>query len=185
MKKNTLFAAVFLSAIALGTVACGGSGTVMSGNANPAPATNTSTSTSSGSAGGNGADSPKAAVVALVTDILEERYSDACELNLAPAGTDNATECQKPQVASAMRQLHEAWAKPGIALPPQSKVDVTKLTTQGDSASVDDTGITVDGHTLHDIMLIGSTGNTSSFSMQITAKEKNSRWYIGDMNMNI
>ena len=181
--RTHLFAVAALPVIALGAVACGAGGSVTAGSANPAPA-NPSTTTNSGSTG-SGASSPKAVVIAMVTDILETHYTEACMLNLPPAGMDIATECKKTEVTSALKQLHEAWAKPGVTLPPQSQVDVTKITTSGDSGSVQDTAITVDGHTLHDLMLIGSTGDTSGFSMQVTVKKKDSRWYIGDLNMGI
>ena len=185
MVQPVLFAVALLPVIALGTVACGAGASVMSGNANPVPATNPSTVTSSGTSGSRGADSPKAAVIALVTDILEKRYTEACMLNMPPAGTDIATECQKPEVTAVLQHLHDAWAKPGITLPPTSQVNVTTVATSGRAASVQDTAITVDGHTLHSLMLIGATGDTGSFGMSLSLKEQNARWYIGDMNMNV
>ena len=83
----------------------------------------------------------------------------------------------------ARSTLHDAWAKPGITLPPKAKVEVTGVTKNGDTASVHDTTITVDGHTLNSLMLIGSTGDTAVFGMQLSLHQQGVQWYLGDMNL--
>ncbi|WP_245633587.1 hypothetical protein [Amycolatopsis jejuensis] len=135
---------------------------------------------------GPGADTPGAAVEAWVTNILTERYKEAC-LASAPVsapGKDPETECADPSRISAAKSLREAWAKPGVKLPPESKVEVTGVPADGDKVAVPDTAIKLDGRTLHSLELIGATGNTDGFSLKITAQKHDGKWYIGDMDIN-
>jgi hypothetical protein len=122
------------------------------------------------------------------TDVLEQHYREARLLNGASAGgnLDPAKACADPQATKTFTSLHDAWAKPGITLPPQSKVTVTvtvnRITPNGDTATVTDTGISLDGHTLNALMLIGST-NAQGFGVTWTMQQQKGRWFISSMDL--
>ncbi|WP_083752627.1 hypothetical protein [Actinosynnema sp. ALI-1.44] len=84
-----------------------------------------------------------------------------------------------------MESLHEAWAKPGVKLPPQAEVKVTGVVPQGDTATVTDAAISVDGRTLRELALIGATGNVESFSVSLEVKKRNGAWYVGDLQIRL
>ena len=166
-----------------GVAACGSTTTAGSAVAtatSTAPATSTTTAAPDKA---QGAKTPEAEVVAWVTDVLEAHYTKACLRSMAPPGMDIATACKNPEAIHTLTSLHDAWAKPGITLPPKSTVQVTGVTTNGDTATVHDTTITVGGHTLNSLMLIGATGDVGGFGMSMSLQKQNGQWYIGDMNM--
>jgi hypothetical protein len=154
-----------------------------------ASASAASGSTSSGAA--SAAATPGDALVGWVTDILETHYQQAC-LAAAPAiapGQDPQKVCSGQQISqfdSVAKSLHEAWAKPGITLPPGGRVEATAAASSagGSSVTIPDTAITVDGHTLHALELIGSSGDTSAFSMTFDVKKIDGAWYVYDWNIN-
>lgn len=128
------------------------------------------------------AGTPGAAVAAWVTQILEEKYVEACKASVAVA--DPATSCTgESRATRSLKQLHEAWAKPGVTLPPKAKVEVGKVDAKGDSVTVPDTAVTVDGRTLRDLELIGATGNTSTFKLDLKVQKKDAIWYVSDMKL--
>lgn len=174
-----------LPVLLLGAVACGSDQSGPNDQPEPsAPDSPSANTTNSGSEEGNtpsAAETPVAAVETWVTYILEERYSEACQSTavVAPPKPDIAAFCASPEGQIGYTNLHTAWAKPGITLPPQSKVTAADATVHGDSATVPDTLISVDGHTLKSLMLIGSTGEgVSSFSITLTVQRQEKGWYV-------
>ncbi|ONI78113.1 hypothetical protein ALI144C_30815 [Actinosynnema sp. ALI-1.44] len=99
------------------------------------------------------------------------------------AGQDAETVCNGPQAKKTLESLHEAWAKPGVKLPPQAQVKVSDVVPHGDTATVADTAVSVDGRTLHELALIGATGNVGSFSVTLEVKKNNGAWHIGDLQI--
>lgn len=183
-----------VAALALGLTACGSSGTVDTGSSpSSAQATSAQASSAPASSGGpnssGGAKTPGAAVSTWVTQVLREDYVKACLSSAvveAQAGQDPATLCASGGAAvSSMKRLHDAWAKPGIALPPAAKVKVDNVDTQGDTATVPDTSIMVGDKSLHELELIGSSGNTSTFQLKLQVVKKDGAWYVGDMEISI
>ncbi|KAA9159668.1 hypothetical protein FPZ12_019930 [Amycolatopsis acidicola] len=81
--------------------------------------------------------------------------------------------------------MHDAWAKPGVKLPPEGKVEVSGVTATGDKVTVPDTAVTVDGKSLHDLELIGSTGDVSSFKLSLETTKKDGAWYVSDWNIDL
>jgi hypothetical protein len=182
-----------LPALAFGTAACGSaetgaSSTGASGAATTATtpsSTPKSTDKSTPTSEKASADTPAAAVETWVTQILQERYTEAC-LATAPAmpkEQDPATVCNGPDVKQSLASLHEAWAKPGVKLPPEGKVKATGVTAQGETVTVPDTAISVDGRTLHDLALIGATGNVDSFSFSLEMQKRDGVWFVGDLHI--
>ncbi|MBB1152520.1 hypothetical protein H4281_05215 [Amycolatopsis sp. DR6-1] len=80
--------------------------------------------------------------------------------------------------------MHDAWAKPGVTLPPQGKVTVDEVSTSGDQVTVPDTAVKLDGRTLRSLELIGSTGNTSSFSLAFKVQKHEGAWYVQGFDLN-
>lgn len=199
-----ILSAVLLAGAAAGLAGCSSaaksadaSATTSAGAADSASAsaasdeTSASSGAASSSAGSSSAATPGDALVGWVTDILETRYQKAC-LDAAPAiapGQDPQKVCSGQQISqfdSVAKSLHEAWAKPGIALPPSGRVAATAAANSagGSSITIPDTAITVDGHTLHALELIGSSGDTSAFSMTFDVKKIDGAWYVYDWNIN-
>lgn len=180
--------AVLVSAMAFGLAACGSSvaGTgVAASSGGTSPTATPPTGTSKSSSANASADSPAAAVESWVTQILQKRYTEAC-LASAPAmapDQDAETVCNGPEAKKTLESLHEAWAKPGVKLPPQAKVKATGVTPQGDTVTVADTAISVDGRTLHELALIGASGNVESFSVSLELKKRNGTWHVGDLHI--
>ncbi|MFD2420555.1 hypothetical protein [Amycolatopsis pigmentata] len=156
------------------------------GAANPVAASssaNTSAAAPSSKASSQAA-TPGDAVSAWVTQVLQEKYVDACKTSVAiVAPSTSCTDDGNNDVISAFKHLHEAWAKPGVTLPPKGKVEVAKIDAKGDSATVPDTAVKVDGKTLRDLELIGSSGNTSSFKLDLKTQKKDGVWYVSDMHI--
>ncbi|WP_372660806.1 hypothetical protein [Amycolatopsis kentuckyensis] len=144
------------------------------------PASASAAAPSSSAPAASGAETPGAALELWVTQILEERYTEACLSGapLLPAGKDAETLCKNPQALSSAKSLREAWAKPGVDLPPQGKVEVTAAPAKGDKVTVPDTAIKLDGRTLRDLELIGATGDTGSFSLSFTVQKHAGAWYV-------
>ncbi len=116
-----------------------------------------------------------------VTEVLHGNYSGLCMSNapVLPAEQDPAAFCAQPMVQKSMTSLHDAWAKPGVKLPPEGKVEVAVPGGQnGDTVEVPDSAITLDGRSLRDLELIGSSGNTGSFALTLEATKKDGRWYV-------
>jgi hypothetical protein len=128
----------------------------------------------------SGAETPEAAVERWVTQILEERYIEACLSGapLLPAGQDAEALCQSPAALSSAKSLREAWAKPGVDLPPQAKVAVATVPATGDKVTVPDTAVEVGGRTLRELELIGATGDTGSFSLSLKVQKHAGAWYV-------
>ncbi|MEV7095342.1 hypothetical protein AB0M80_21120 [Amycolatopsis sp. NPDC051045] len=157
----------------------------VAGSASPAavgPATSAAsvTAPSSPAQPASGAETPGAAVERWVTQILEERYTEACLSGapLLPAGQDAEALCQSPAALASAKSLHEAWAKPGVELPPGAKVEVATVPATGDKVTVPDTAVELDGRTLRDLELIGATGDTGSFSLSLKVEKHAGAWYV-------
>src|SRR5947209_9713437 len=123
-RKNLLWLAV-APALLAGVTACGArttAGTAIGTSGTAAP---TTSATAAGTDEPLGAKTPEAEVTAWVTDVLEAHYTKACMRNMAPPGMDLATACKNPEAIHTLTSLHDAWAKPGITLPPKAKVEVT------------------------------------------------------------
>lgn len=181
-------------ALAIGLVGCGTTDTVsglaQSTPSASAPAATTSAPSSgsgSGSSSAGGAKTAAAAMTSFVTQVLQQHYAKACKDNApgAAPGQAPATVCAKPEMTKTLTSLHDAWAKPGVQLPPVGKVKVSALSPQGDSVTVPDTAVTLDGHTLHDLELIGSSGDTSSFKMSFVVTKVNGSWYVSNFNIDV
>lgn len=177
---------VAVSALALGLAACGGE--AVSGSAQPIQGSTAPASSSAAAGGGQGEDStktPEGALKSWITQVLQEKYAEACEAS-APAaapGQDPATVCASDDIKTSLSSMREAWAKPGVKLPPEGKVTVDALSPAGDSITVPDTAVSVDGRTLHDLELIGATGNTSSFKLSLEMTKQDGTWYVSDWNI--
>ncbi|WP_245617141.1 hypothetical protein [Amycolatopsis taiwanensis] len=181
-------------ALALGLTACGSKDTGTTGTGtSPVSVPAASAPSGSASASSNNTDSaggartPGEAVSAWVTQILQEEYTKACQSSAvvaAEAGQDPATMCESGGGAvSSMKHLHDAWAKPGITLPPAAKVKVDDVDPKGDTATVPDTSIKLGDKSLRDLELIGSSGDTSSFRLDLQVVKKDGAWYVGGMDI--
>jgi hypothetical protein len=187
MTKNSLVrrvvSSVALVALLTGAAACNGSAmsATVSGSATPAT---TPPAAAPGGAAPKGAATPEALMTTFVTDVLEQHYRKACLLNGAPPGTNlnPAVVCAQSQATKTLTSLRDGWVKPGITLPPRSKVTVNKITPKGDKATVTDTGISLDGHTLNALMMIGSH-NAQGFGVTWTLQRQNRGWLIASMDL--
>jgi hypothetical protein len=157
----------------------------VAGSASPAPggpATSAASATapSSPAQAASGAETPGVAVERWVTQILEERYTEACLSGapLLPAGQDAEALCKSPTALASAKSLREAWAKPGVELPPRGKVEVATVTAKGDKVTVPDTAVKLDGRTLRSLELIGATGDTGSFSLGLKVQKHAGAWYV-------
>ncbi|WP_409462451.1 hypothetical protein [Amycolatopsis sp. GA6-003] len=171
-------------AILLSLAACGS--TDVAGSPGPAAAPPSSAPQPSAAETASGASTYQIAVERWVTQILREQYEEAC-LSSAPAmppGKDAKTLCKSPAARKSAESLHEAWAKPGVALPPRGKVTVDQVSATGDEVTVPDTAVKLDGRTLHSLELIGATGNTSSFSLAFKVRKHEGAWYVQGFDMN-
>lgn len=131
---------------------------------------NSSHGTAPGGTDAQGTATPEALMTTFVTDVLEEHYSEAGLLN------DHHEDTR------TLINLHLWWAKPGITLPPQSKVTVGKITPNGDTATVTDIDISLDGQTLNDLMLIGSH-YAQGFGVSWTLRQQNGKWVISSLDL--
>lgn len=128
-----------------------------------------------------GSAKPGETVKNFVTGVLHGNYTELCTANapVLPAGQDPAAFCAQPALQKSMGSLHNAWAKPGVKLPPEGKVEVdVPAGKNGDTVEVPDSAVKLDGRSLRDLELIGSSGNTSSFALTLEAKKKDGRWYV-------
>ncbi|WP_244210916.1 hypothetical protein [Amycolatopsis kentuckyensis] len=118
---------------------------------------------------------------------MEEQYTQACLSGapVLPAGQDAETLCKSPRALASAKSLREAWAKPGVKLPPRGKVEVAEVTTKGDEVTVPDTAVKLDGRTLHSLELIGATGNTGSFSLTFKMKKHEGAWYVQGFDLKL
>ncbi|WP_328615113.1 hypothetical protein OHS18_46570 [Amycolatopsis sp. NBC_00355] len=181
--------------LSLGLTACNGKLGSESGTAVPVSpaqgqvAASVPSATSESASIPSGGHTAGLAVVKWVTQVLNEDYAKACRSSAAvapPEAGDPAKMCASDgDAVTAMKQLHDSWAKPGIPLPPEVNVEVDDVAVQGDSASVSDTSIKIGDKTLRDLELIGSSGDTSSFTLTLRVKKKEDVWYVGDMNIHI
>jgi hypothetical protein len=158
--------------------ACGSA--QVAGSASPVSPATSATAPSSAAQPASGAGTPGAAVERWVTQILDEQYTEAClsSAPLLPAGQDAGTRCKSPAALRSAKSLREAWAKPGVELPPQGKVEVTGVPAKGDEVTVPDTAVTLGGRTLRSLELVGATGDTGSFSLSFTVKKHQGAWYV-------
>lgn len=172
-----------LPSVLLSAVACGG--VSMSGTAagsSPAVTGARASSALPGAVDSTDVATPEALMISFITDVLRRDYQRACLLSVAPKGVDGAAACAKPAATSTLMALHDAWAKPGIPLPPASRVTVSGITTSGESATVSDTAIAVDGRTLNALTLIGST-NATGFHLKWSLSRMGGQWYIEQMDL--
>ncbi|WP_406638700.1 hypothetical protein [Amycolatopsis sp. WGS_07] len=171
-RKTTTWLAV--PAILLSLAACGS--TEVAGSP-VAPTTSSAPKTSEPKPG---APTYQAAVERWVTQILQKHYEKAClsSAPVLPPGQDAKTLCKRPEAQKSAASLHEAWAKPGVALPPQGKVTVDEVSATGDQVTVPDTAVKLDGRTLRSLELIGATGNTGSFSLTFKVQKHEGAWYV-------
>ena len=94
-----------------------------------------------------------------------------------PPGSDPQTKCAAPEVAKTLTALHDNWAKPNqVTLPPEGKVTVDPVKPTGNTATVPDTAVKVDGRTLHELMLIGA-GNVSG-QIAFKLQQIDGAWYV-------
>jgi len=187
--------AVLGISLSLGLTACNWKLGLESGTASPvSPAQGQVTgsvppTTSESASIPSGGHTAGLAVVKWVTQVLNEDYAKACQSSAAvapPEAGEPAKICASDgDAVNAMKQLHDSWAKPGIPLPPEVNVEVEDVDVQGDSASVPDTSIKIGDKTLRDLELIGSSGDTSSFTLTLKVKKKEDVWYVSDMNIHI
>lgn len=139
---------------------------------------------------GNGRESsgfktPASAVESFVTQVLRGRYKEAC-LASAPervSESEAKARCSGPQAKKMLKSLHDAWAKPGVKLPPEAKVEVTNLTKEGNTARVPDSQITLDGRTLRELELLGSSGDTKNFNFSLGLRKHDKTWHINKMDI--
>jgi hypothetical protein len=127
-------------------------------------------------------------VAVWVTHIVSEEYADACRLSATVAadepGQDAETLCASGgDGIEAVTHLHEAWVKPGIALPPDAEVKVDEVDAQGDTATVPDTSIRIGDKSLREIELIGSSGDIDSFQLSLQVQKQDGLWYVAGMNI--
>lgn len=135
-----------------------------------------------------GAAEPDEAVKVFVTRVLNERYTKACMASapVLPTGREAAAFCAQPMVRKSLTALHDSWAKPGVTLPPEGKLAVT---VEGEPASgtitVPDTAVTLDGRSLRELELIGSSGDTDSFRLSFDVEQKDGRWYVESWDVEV
>ncbi|MFD2466296.1 hypothetical protein [Amycolatopsis silviterrae] len=144
------------------------------------PSTPTASSAPKTSEAKPGAPTYQVAVERWVTQILQKHYAKAClsSAPVLPPGQDAKTLCKRPEAQKSAESLHDAWAKPGVALPPQGKVTVDEVSATGDQVTVPDTAVKLDGRTLRSLELIGATGNTGSFSLTFKVQKHEGAWYV-------
>ncbi|MEU8632812.1 hypothetical protein AB0C38_11635 [Amycolatopsis sp. NPDC048633] len=168
-----------LPAVVMGLTACGSAG--VSGSAAPAPSQSVSpASASPQTQPASGAVTLEAALERWVTQILQEKYTEACLSGapVLPAGQDAEKLCKSPTALGSAKSLREAWAKPGVKLPPQGEVEVTEVAAKGTEVTVPDTAVKLDGQTLRSLELIGATGDTGSFSLTFKMQKHEGAWYV-------
>ena len=174
--------ALMLPAVVMGLTACGSAG--VSGSAAPVPSPSASPASASAPTSqaqpASGAETLQVALERWVTQILQEQYTEACLSGapVLPAGRDAETLCKSPQALASAKSLREAWAKPGVKLPPQGEVEVTGVTAKGTEVTVPDTAVKLDGRTLRSLELIGATGDTGSFSLTFKMLKHEGAWYV-------
>lgn len=137
-----------------------------------------------------GAGTPADAVAVWVTHVLQEEFTEACQLSATVSaeetGQDAETLCaSEGDGIQAMTQLHEAWAKPGVTLPPEATVEVDEVEAQGDTATVPDTSIRIGDMSLREIELIGSSGDTDSFQLSLQVQKQDGSWYVSGLDMSV
>jgi len=113
-----------------------------------------------------------------VADVLEKNYNAACSLMSDNNQKVNSSMC--PKASATLDVLRQAWMKNVVTLPP--KVTVSGASVKGTSATVPDTGVRVDGHTLRELELIGASGNTSTFTMSLSLQQLSTGWYVNNVN---
>jgi hypothetical protein len=184
--------AAIIASVLLGTAACSSASSTAAAAGHPAATTSSQASAASspGRAAASASSSPVAAaastpagaMAAFVTDILEEDYHGACLLVLPP-GANGATAPPSASQCSAASKtfnaLHGAWKKSVVTLPPT--VRVTSVASKGTTATVPDTGVTADGHTLNKLELTGATPG-ASISLSFVLTQRNGSWYISNMS---
>lgn len=186
-KKGWL--AVTLPLLAVGLSACGSESPTQSqaqSDAGKSASQSSSTASSAGD-GSGGSESTTAAgtVETFVTRVVTERYKKAC-MTLAPPDTPEnvvKSRCANPDSWAILQSLNKAWTKPGVTLPPEAKVEVTNVTKKNGTATVPDTAITLDGRTLREIELMGSQGDTKSFSIALKLQKDGGNWHLSDVKM--
>ncbi len=188
-RPMTRWFAALVPAVVVGLAACGSAG--VSGSAvpvaSPSAAPASASPQPSQAQPASGADTLQVALERWVTQILQEQYTEAClsAAPVLPAGQDAEALCRKPEALASAKSLHEAWAKPGVKLPPEGKVKVTGVTAKGTEVTVPDTAVKLDGRTLHSLELIGATGDTGSFSLTFKMLKHEGAWYVEGFDLKL
>ncbi|ANN15937.1 hypothetical protein SD37_09970 [Amycolatopsis orientalis] len=104
---------------------------------------------------------------------------------MASPDQDPETSCNDPAVLETAKSLRDAWAKPGVELPPRGKVEVIGVTGDGPVITVPDTAITLDGRTLRSLELIGGSGDSKSFTLTLNVEKRDGAWYVADLNLGV
>lgn len=185
-------AVVALPLLVVGLSACGSAGSGASQGsgttANTAGETSSAVSTTSADTSSSASGTPATAVRSFVTNIVNEHYTKACMSMAAPEDVSQQqkkTRCNSDEGTRMLESLNTSWAKPGVTLPPESSIKVEDVSTHGGKASVSDTAITLDGHTLREIELMGSSGDTQSFKLTLKLRKVEQAWRISDLNIDI
>jgi hypothetical protein len=188
-RPKTRWLVLLVPAMVAGLAACGSAGVsgsavaVTSPSASPASASPETSQAQPAS----GAETLQGALERWVTQILQEQYTEACLSGapVLPAGQDAETLCKKPELLASAKSLREAWAKPGVKLPPEGEVEVTGVTAKGNEMTVPDTAVKLDGRTLHSLELIGATGDTASFSLTFKMEKHEGAWYVQGFDLEL
>ncbi|MGV9360218.1 hypothetical protein [Amycolatopsis sp. NPDC003731] len=171
-------APMVLLAAACGPVRVAGSASPATTSPDAPPSSGTAPTSAAQPA--SGAETPGAAVERWVTQILQEQYVEAClsSAPALPAGQDAQSLCAEPAASASAKSLRSAWAKPGVTLPPEGKVEVAAVAAKGDKVTVPDTAVKLDGRTLRSLELIGATGETGSFALSFRVEKHAGSWYV-------
>jgi hypothetical protein len=173
---RTAVGAALSAAALLGAASCASS-SAGTGKAASNPTTTAATTTASAA---DARTTPAGTVSAWVADVIENRLDAACALMAQNGKAATGNQCT--QGATAFQSLRSAWTKNVVTLPP--KVTVSKVSVSGDSGTVADTDVTVDGHTLRALELIGASGQTGSFSLTLSLQRLSTGWYVSNLNIN-
>jgi hypothetical protein len=114
-----------------------------------------------------------------ITLVLQAKYADACMASAPtlPPGGDPQSKCAEPEVSKTLKALHDNWAKPNqVKLPPEGKVTVDQVQPTGNTATVSDAAVKVDGRTLHELMLIGAPDVSGQISFKL--QRIDGAWYV-------
>lgn len=192
--RRCLTVGAALGATLIGVVGCGTGASTASSSAptsttSAKPTASPTTGRTASQTGAAASASASDAVTYWVTQVLESHYQRAC-LASAPGaapGQDPSKACPSDTFTKMAQSLHNAWAKPGITLPPKAKVQVSATTMPSSDGTVlvPDTTVTVNGQTLRSLELIGASGDTGSVSLSFDVKKVGNGWHVTNWNINL